>query len=83
MQCGRCRAKARGAYREERIRKGFHDKREEIAKGNCAICFAPAVPGYKVCEKHLETMRKASKIAGEMRSQKAKERRKKKEESNE
>lgn len=82
VSCKYCLAKNRRRMKHKSRDATRRNKREEIAKGNCAVCFAPAVPGYKLCEKHLETIRKASKIAGEKRSERARKRRNGRKEEN-
>lgn len=81
--CERCAIKIRERSLKKRRENGQKDRNEEVYKGNCYICFAPAAPGYKLCEKCLEQARAASRIASEKAKRNREEKRRKRGTKNE
>lgn len=61
VTCDICRARLRRYSREWKHKKGGRSRAEEIANGNCARCFAPVAPGYRLCPKCLEDFRAAQR----------------------
>lgn len=58
VTCGICRAK----IRERQIRFGIGIQEQRRMQGLCPFCGNDIVPGYKVCEKHLQKMRDVAKL---------------------